>query len=221
MDIIEWILFILIVSIVTIYFLQFYSYILKTDTNRNILIKFHNAVCNIYKNNKDTVNSVINNKDKDFLLEQLNLNYKKLCEKYPNNRYTNVLDILQTLVHYYDIYPNKLFKKIFNVEKELELRNFIMNMYLYIKQENPFISIPIKEANLLQSIQHALDENNILLGKNAIEQLSQEIELKEKKLIKQGKTNQITTIISIIGVVLTIFFGFISLIPTTTTTYGR
>lgn len=123
----------------------------------------------------------------------------------------SILDALQTLVYYYDCYSDSELKNFFNLNKDLQFRDFMIDMCLYIKQKNPFLSIPPKEANLMQLIMNALDENNKSLGKSSLDQLSQEIEAKEKIMSKMDKTNRITTIISIAGVVLTVFFGIISL----------
>lgn len=63
----------------------------------------------------------------------------------------------------------------------------------------------------MQSISYALENNNKSLGKNSIKQLSQEIAIKEKTIVKKDKENQRANIVSIVGLVLTIFFGLLSL----------
>lgn len=120
---------------------------------------------------------------------------------------------METVVYYYDTYPEKLFKSIFRTGKEQELRDFIIQICNYIKSVNPFISAPLKEAELMRTLKDALDNNNQSLGNNSLTQLSLEIETKEKLLIKKDKENQRANIISIVGIVLTLFFGFLSFFP--------
>lgn len=45
-------------------------------------------------------------------------------------------------------------------------------MRLHIKSKNPFIDIPRKEADLMQTIMDALNSNNTSLGINSLRQLS-------------------------------------------------
>lgn len=208
MDILSIILIILILLIyICAYILvNFYS---KKNYENMFIKRFHNATYSIYENEATDVGLL---DDEDYVFNQLNLNYEKLYQVFPNNQYMSILDVLQTLVNYYDCCSDSEIKKFFKIKKDLQFRDFMMNMCLYIKQKNPFLSIPPKEANLMQLIMNALDENNKSLGKSSLDQLSQEIEAKEKVMSKMDKTNRFTTIISIVGVILTIFFGIVSVI---------
>lgn len=209
-------IFIIVFMIVfmVLYLLSFYIIILKRDIQRRFLRRFHNAVCNIHEKILYALQESSGPiPDHTYWFEQLNLNYEKLCQTNPNNNYTSILDLLETVIYYYDSYPDNMFKSIFRREKEAEVRNFMVDMCFYIKSRNPFISIPQKEADLMQSIMDALDNNNRSLGINSLRQLSQEVATKEKLIIKKDKENQRANIVSIVGVILTVFFGILSLIP--------
>lgn len=201
---------VMLIVILVLYFCAFYYVILKQGEQKRFLRIFHNAICSIYAgvNNNSTVGSTLAD-----WFEQLNLNYEKLCHEKPNSNYTSILDLLETIIYYYDSYPNVSFKETFHQEKDPDVRNFIMEICQYIRNINPFISIPKKEADLMQSVTDALENNNKSLGLNSLRQLSQEIMAKEKIIVKQEKGNQRAIIVSIIGIVLTIFFGFLSLSP--------
>ncbi|MBQ2285484.1 MAG: hypothetical protein II244_07445 [Clostridia bacterium] len=84
-------------------------------------------------------------------------------------------------------------------------------MFKYIKEKEPFASIPAKEANLLNNINDALLKNNIDLGTVSLAQLSKELSSKEIEIKKMEKQNLIGTIVSIIGIILTVIFGILSL----------
>lgn len=209
----ELFMYILFFIVIVIYICAFFNIILKKDRQSIIMRRYYNAVCNIYSvynTNSVYINSQIILSNPSDILEQLNLNYEKLCQSYPNNSYSSILDLLQTLIYYYDTRSDKIFKNIFEVEKNKDIRQFMVDICAYIKEVNPFISIPKKEADLLQSIKNALISNNESLGSNALTHLSQEIENKEKLFLKQSKQNQRANVISIVGIILTIFFGFFS-----------
>ena len=195
-----------------IYLIAFYKIIMKRDIQRQFLRRFHNAICNIID---EPMHTSPMEPDYDpvhtYWFEQLNLNYEKLCQDNPNNNYTSILDLLETIIYYYDSYPDKVFKNIFSQIKNPKVRNFMLEMTLYIKSKNPFISIPRKEADLMQAIKDALDNSNKSLGINALSQLSQEVATKEKLIIKKNKENQRANIVSIVGVILTVFFGILSI----------
>ena len=204
------VMIVFMIIILVVYVILFCFIILKRDVQRHFLYIFHNAVCSVYAEMKNNSQKLVN---PSYLFTQLDLNYEKLCQSNPNNNYSSVLDLLETIIYYYDSCPNTIFKSIFRQEKKTAIRNFIMEMCLYIKSINPFISLPQKETDLMQSIKDALENDNKSLGLNLLRQLSQEILIKEKLLIKKDKENQRAVMISIVGIVLTVFFGFFSIFP--------
>ena len=166
------------------YFFAFYIIVLKRDIHKTFLRTFYNAVCSIFEKADD------NWYDEALLaycFDQLNLNYEKLCQANPNNNYKSILDLLETIIYYYDSYSNNTFRNIFRKNKEFVIRNFIVEMCLYIKEINPFISLPRKEADLMQSITDAIENSNKSLGTISIKQLSQEIVIKEKMIVNKSK----------------------------------
>ena len=67
-----------------LYVFAFYTIIMKRDIQRRFLRTFHNAVCSIYAEANNDSN---HQPSLDYLFEQLNLNYEKLCQTNPNNNY--------------------------------------------------------------------------------------------------------------------------------------
>lgn len=185
------------------YFWLCYVFIFKKDAQRKQIRRFYNAIEHIYKKQLSKSDS----------LNQLKLNYEKLNQEITNTTYNSILDLLETIIYYFDTYPDKLFKSFFKFDKQEEIRDFLMQICIYIKEDNPFISAPQKEAELMRTLKNALESNNSSLGTNSLMQLSLEIEAKEKLLSKKDKENQRANIISIVGIILTTFFGFLSLYP--------
>ena len=119
--------------------------------------------------------------------------------------------MLEQLIHYYDSYSDKNFKYRFGETKDPKIRSFILDIYKLLKQKEPFSSVTSKESNLLKNINDAIIKNNTDLGLSTLQQLAEEIANKEKTIKKKEKENQVATIVSIVGVVLTIVFGLLSL----------
>lgn len=64
---------------------------------------------------------------------------------------------------------------------------------------------------MLKTLSTAIDNNNIDLGQNTLKQLSDEIINKEMIIRKKEKENRLAIILSIVGVLLTLFFGILSI----------
>lgn len=94
------------------------------------------------------------NSSKDDVIEQLSLNFNKLTEVFGRTNEKTVLDILETLVYHYDTFTDDRFESLFNVKKDMNIREYIYKLSKYIKEKEPFASIPAKEANLLNNIKH-------------------------------------------------------------------
>lgn len=188
-------------AFVLLIYIAFFCYIYSTKKDMN-LRSFYFVIENIYNKNLPIKESY----------EQLNLDYEKHCQEVKNIGFTNILDLLETMIYYYDSRTDKFFERFLKVNKKDEIRNFLMELYNYVKLELPFISVPFKEASLMTTLKKAIDINDSVLGINTLMQLSTEVESKEKSIRKQRKINQLSMIVSGIGVFLTIFFGIVSLI---------
>lgn len=112
---------ILFLIIMLIYLCLFFYVMRRKDNKRITLIKFNNAIISIYNNNYYDVNG---KNDYDRLLEQLTLNYNKLCQDIPQQRYKSLLDILEAIVYCYDTYSELQFQKYFKIKKREDVRFF-------------------------------------------------------------------------------------------------
>jgi hypothetical protein len=117
-----------------------------------------------------------------------------------------------------DTSTDENFRDTFSIDKPTDLRSRIVSVYQIMKARQPFSSVSSKEGNLLTVLMQAVDTQNIDLGRSTLRQLADEIEVLEGSLRTQNKRNQLSFVISIIGVILTIFFGVISFIQFFATT---
>jgi len=178
----------------------------KSDKKNEIINKLHNVILNVHAK-KLTIEEAY---------RQLALNYTQICRDTSHSEFASILDTFETIIHYYDSYTpeggSTVSKNFFNPTDNPNIGDFIYEIRDYIKSEAPFISVPEKEANLLQSIKNALDSNIKELGNTALIQISEEIVNKENLLKKKDREIKRATTISIIGVIFTIIFGIITVL---------
>lgn len=189
-----------VVSFYVFFWIRFF----RRDLVRNFEKRFFHAVVSIMNNNSY---------DED-CIRQLNLDFKKLSEKHPNlsGDIKSAIDILEGMVCYYDTLGRIGFKSRFNLEIENDVRNKVMRIVDNMKEQNPFVSLSSKDANLLTNLKHSIETGNADLGSTILKQLSEEIEVKESNIRTQQKRNTTAFIIAALGVTLTIFFGLLSFI---------
>ena len=194
-------LFIIVITLITLlYFYFFYLIVVKSSKKDKKLIQFYNAIISVYNNSHSLQSSI----------DELNLNNNKISQRIGNNDDSSLLDVLEMIINYYDTYSDKRFKTFFGHEKTAEIRDFICEVRNFIKNDDQFISVPAKEAQLLKNINTALKNNNYDLGKSSLNQLSDEIIYKEEIIKKKERNNQIAMIVSVVGIILTVFFGILS-----------
>lgn len=151
------------------------------------------------------------------VLEQLSLNYNQLSQEMGLSKDSMVSDslgmlkLLDSIIHCYDTYTDKKFKVEFRIKKNENIRKFVFEIRKEIMSREPYITVPPKEANLLKAIRDSIEKNNKELGRNSLTQLSKEMTNKEKTLKRMERANQISMIISVVGVILTVIFGVLSL----------
>ncbi|MBS1526420.1 MAG: hypothetical protein JST19_12270 [Bacteroidetes bacterium] len=145
--------------------------------------------------------------------EELKLDYKRLIKRSSKfkDQYRNISDLLEEFLYHYDTEGAQSLNLMTNIASTNATRAKVVMLIRIARSENPFLGIPNKEANILMMLSQALTDNNIELGKNSLIQLSQEIEKTTTMLETQEKRNITAYIISIVGVILTIVFGIISL----------
>jgi len=169
-----------------------------------------------YKHFCKSVKAVINScLDDSECIRQINMNFKIWIEKFPDISSTikNPVEILQKIVYEYDTIGSESFEKKNGVKLSLEDRNRIMSIVKYMKIENPFVSLSDKESTLLKNIKYSLENDDNNLSESMLTQLSNDIEYLETELKIQKESNKKSYILSILGLILTVLFGAMSLIP--------
>lgn len=173
-----------------------YEFIL--NKKRRIIIELHKAILDVQKQSLSVGESY----------RQLALSYNEICRDISHSEFASTLDVLQTIFSYYV----RGIKRGFDPEETPEARNFILKVCDHIKETEPFISVPDKEAGFLKSLKNALDDGNTELGNTNLNHISEEIVSKQNLLNKKDRELKKANTISIIGVVLTVVFGVMTVL---------
>lgn len=184
-----------------IIFYKFYQELRK----KTIFKGFFRAVKNIVSSTNDI----------DQGISEINLNFRKLASSNSavKDLIKNPTDLLEELIFNIDNLTGAAFRRKFGFEIDAQTRGKIISYVTRLREENPYVSLPPKEGNLLAAIQEAFEIGNKEMGKNALIQLAEDIEIMDNNFKIQEKKNVSAYIVSVVGVILTIIFGIISLIP--------
>lgn len=92
-----------------------------------------------------------------------------------------------------------------------EWKDKITEFISYTEKTSPYADLPVSERNILNDISEFMINNNMEASKRKLEELVSLILARNETLKKITDINKWTVPLSIIGVVLTIIFGFISI----------
>lgn len=182
----------------------FFAFWRKPITYKIARKRFYLGVTSVFENCSDDSECI----------PQIQMLYKRLSERYSSlsENIRSSTEMIEDLICSIDTSNQEQFKEKFGIERPLQIRSRIINTLNLMKNLQPFSSLSSKEGNLLNMLKHAIDTQNPDLAKNTLSQLADEIEVLEGSLRAQSKRNQVSFVISIVGVILTVFFGIIAFI---------
>ncbi len=197
----ELVLTIFMLVVLIAYFYFFYAIMIQDALKKKRLRSFYRSIKSILE--KENISD-------DEILEELGIDYNKIFQNVSEKNTPSLLEMLEQMIFFYDSYTDKAFKSIFGEDKDSILKEKCVVLRKFIKEKEPFSSLPPKEATLFTNIKIAVQEGNSSLCDAVLEQLSTEIINKDILIKKQEKNNKNTAIISVVGIILTIFFGILS-----------
>lgn len=92
------------------------------------------------------------------------------------------------------------------------IKDFVTAIINTIEKENPFNDLPAAERNLILDIQKFIEASDKSGAEGKLTDLASLIEIRQENLDRTQKFNRLSIPIAIIGMILTIVFGVISLI---------
>ncbi len=194
--------YVLVIFLMLLYICAFCFFYLNKFQEQVKLRRFHCAIKSIVSDNKSSIEEIY---------DRSMMNYNKIYQGLSSKKQTSYLDILEQILFRYDAYTDANFKSVFHEKKNENVRTMCLILHTYVTEKTPFSNLPTKEATLLNNISEALVHGNVELGEMVLQQLSEEIMNKEFRLKKQEKTNTIATLLSVVGLLFTIFFGIFSI----------
>ncbi len=94
----------------------------------------------------------------------------------------------------------------------LKLKEKANGLLKQIESDIPFADLPTTERNLILDIQHTLNYDDKSIALQKIQELAGQIEIRQNALKSLQRSNRWSIPLAIIGLVLTLFFGVVSLI---------
>jgi hypothetical protein len=156
-----------------------------------------------------TLFSALNRNSIDSIDDIFNI-YKGINDlNLPNDRYRS--DLNKLLRSFIVKMHNSVDEKAFDTEM---FNKWKVQMTDYIKKNeevSPFSNLPDAERNIMNDIISYLDVNNPEAVKTKSRELAGYIQSKSERIVDLEKKNRFATIISAVGIILTIIFGILSL----------
>jgi hypothetical protein len=156
-----------------------------------------------------TLFSALNRNSIDSIDDIFNI-YKGINDlNLPNDRYRS--DLNKLLRSFIVKMHNSVDEKAFDTEM---FNKWKVQMTDYIKKNeevSPFSNLPDAERNIMNDIISYLDVNNHEAVKTKSRELAGYIQSKSERIVDLEKKNRFATIISAVGIILTIIFGILSL----------
>lgn len=146
-------------------------------------------------------------------IDQISIIYRKISESNPefSKKYKTPIDICEDLLARVTGYTSFNFKFHYSLSFSKEEICRLANIVKTIENEMPFISLSPKYGNQLEMLKLAYDSSDVSLGLNGLRQLAKDIKFLESTIEIQERKNRISTWVSVIGVILTIVFGAVSI----------
>lgn len=151
--------------------------------------------------------------DDEEAVEQAQVVFKKVSEQYPHvqSRYGNAVSFTEDLLYRIEAFGEG-YKNAYGFTFTPNEVDRVAQMLVLMRERQPFGSVSSKYGNLLEMIRHALVTGNEDLGVSNLRQLADDIEVMESTLETQARRNYVSIMVSIVGVVLTLVFGALTVL---------
>ena len=112
-------------------------------------------------------------KDDDAAVEQIQIVFKKISERYPNinSNYKSTTDFVEDLLYRLEAFGTKKYQYHYSLKFSDEEKNRIVSIIKLLKERQPFNSVSGKYGNSLNMIKHAFNTTDPELGTISLQQL--------------------------------------------------
>ncbi|BCE00453.1 hypothetical protein [Marinicellulosiphila megalodicopiae] len=164
---------------------------------------FYRSLKNIFEREKDNSKAI----------DQISIIYRQVSENNTefSKKYRTPIDICEDLLSRATGFTSFVFKLHYSLSFTPEEISRLADIVKSIETEMPFISLSPKYGNQLEMLKLAYTSNDVDLGSNGLKQLAKDIKFLESTIENQERKNRTSTWVSVIGVILTIVFGAVSI----------
>jgi hypothetical protein len=164
---------------------------------------FYRSLKNVFERERDNSRAI----------DQISIIYRKISENNAefSKKYRTPIDICEDLLSRATGFTSFMFKFHYSLSFAPEEINRLADIVKSIEKEMPFISLSPKYGNQLEMLKLAYASGDTELGFNCLKQLAKDIKFLESTIENQERKNRTSTWVSVIGVILTIVFGAVSI----------
>jgi hypothetical protein len=171
--------------------------------NRRGIKKLFSSVINILRNSNDV----------KIFISKVNIVFDKYIQKnsYAKKEYTSLQDVIENIIYYSETRNKQVLEKYFGIILSEEEKEKVYSYYNIIKTDLPYDILELYDKDLIINLSKSIKSNDSQSIENVINQLIRELYLKNKKIQKQSKINTMMIITSVVGIILNIIFGILSI----------
>lgn len=197
---------IIMLTIVSAFYVPLLFIFIKNMNQQAQRRSFYRAFLAILERNQDNDEKCIS---------ETQIAFKRLSVRDPDiqKSYKSAVGLLEDFLFRVDSNKTTAFKESYEIEVSQDCRKRISKIIDLMKIDQPYASVSSSYNSLFNMLNQALSTNNVDFGKSTLNQLVNNVEILEQTINAKARENLISTIVSIVGVILTIVFGFISIAP--------
>jgi hypothetical protein len=146
-------------------------------------------------------------------VQQFQTIFKKWTEsnRYARETMRDESEALEVALYYIDAFSPEE-RKERGVPELIGLRQEILEMLSSVREANPFASLSGRQGSYLNTIKQAVESSNRDLAMTTLNQIASEFEIADKAIKEQSVRSTTSFIISVVGVILTVVFGAVTII---------
>lgn len=154
------------------------------------------------------------NDDTDSAAQAISIVYGRLTQHYPNVAHDlrSPADAIEEFIYRYDTRTDREFRQQLGIERVPIVRERVTRLLAKFRAENPFANLSSQAAALFRNVQEAIATGSADHARASLVLLADEVERVEGVVRTQERRNTIATLISVVGVILTLVFGAVSVI---------
>ncbi|WP_155998825.1 hypothetical protein [Thioalkalivibrio thiocyanoxidans] len=188
---------------VLVFYVPFLLIVTKGLVAKNGRRQFFRSIKNILHREPDDSRAI----------EQISIIYRQVSGSNQefSKRYRTPIDICEDLLTRVTGYTPFIFNLHYSLSFTEEEISRLASIIKSIENDLPFVALSPKHGNQLEMLKLAYDSNDSEMGFNGLKQLAKDIKFLESTIETKDKKNRASIAVSVIGVILTIAFGGVSL----------